>query len=53
MCTVNKSVHTKEVWKLIEYTSYVYLCTDASLSGSKPSLNIKKNSTDELTFNKI
>ena len=23
MCTVNKSVHTKKVWKLIECTSYV------------------------------
>ena len=22
MCTVNKSVHTKKVWKLIECTSY-------------------------------
>ena len=23
MCTVNKSVHTKKVWKLIECTSYL------------------------------
>ena len=23
MCTVNKSVHTKKVWKLIECTSYI------------------------------
>ena len=23
MCTVNKSAHTKKVWKLIECTSYV------------------------------
>ena len=25
MCTVNKSVHTKKVWKLIECTSYILM----------------------------
>ena len=31
MCTVNKSVHTKKVWKLIECTSYADGRQDATL----------------------
>ena len=27
MCTINKSAHTKKVWKLIVCTSYILGCT--------------------------
>ena len=34
MCTVNKSVHTKKVWKLIECTSYKVVATEEKLNSS-------------------
>ena len=33
MCTVNKSVHTKKVWKLIECTSYIFRKGKSAVEG--------------------
>ena len=43
MCTVNKSVHTKKVWKLIECTSYTLHepCWKRNWTATELQLNVK------------
>ena len=53
VCTINKSAHTKKVWKLIVCSSYIYIYIILVYFGAEPGIRSKFNSLcreDKLFF---